>query len=56
MQNRRVNPVGKSTKRILITNVSVARLAPAETETECVVRDRNVRGFIVKVATRRKAY
>ena len=50
------NPVGKSTKRILITDVSVARLAPAETETGYVVRDRDVRGFIVKVGMRRKTY
>ncbi len=56
MQNRRANPVGKSTKRILITDVSVARLAPAETETGYVVRDRDVRGFIVKVGMRRKTY
>ena len=48
--------MGKGTKRILITDASVARLAPAKTEAGYVVRDRDVRGFIVKVGMRRKTY
>ena len=48
--------MGKSTKRILITDASVARLAPANTEAGYVVRDRDVPGFIVKVGMRRKTY
>jgi integrase len=56
MQNRRANRVNKGTKRVLITDVSVARLAPAKTEIGYVVRDRDVRGFLVKVGMRRKTY
>jgi integrase len=48
--------MGKITKRILITDASVARLAPAKIEAGYVVRDRDVRGFIVKVGMRRKTY
>jgi integrase len=48
--------VGKATKRILITDASVTRLAPAKTEAGYLVRDRDVRGFIVKVGMRRKTY
>jgi site-specific recombinase XerD len=48
--------VGRINKRILITDASVARLAPSEIEAGYVVRDRDVRGFIVKVGMRRKTY
>ena len=48
--------MNKSTKHILITDVSVARLAAAKTEAGYVVRDRDVRGFIVKIGMRRKTY
>jgi site-specific recombinase XerD len=48
--------MGKATKRILITDASVARLAPAKIEAGYVVRDRDLRGFIVKVGMRRKTY
>jgi integrase len=48
--------MGSGTKHILITDASVARLAPAKTEAGYVVRDRDVRGFIVKVGMRRKTY
>jgi integrase len=48
--------MGKATKRILITDASVARLAPAQIQAGYVVRDRDVRGFIVKVGMRRKTY
>ena len=47
---------GKGPPRILITDASVARLASAKTEAGYVVRDRDVRGFIVKVGKRRKTY
>jgi integrase len=47
---------GKGPPRILITDASVARLAPAKTAAGYVVRDRDVRGFIVKVGKRRKTY
>ena len=48
--------MNKSTKHILITDVSVAQLAAAKTEAGYVVRDRDVRGFIVKIGMRRKTY
>ena len=48
--------MGRVTKRILITDASVARLAPAKIEAGYVVRDRDLRGFIVKVGMRRKTY
>ena len=48
--------MGKATKRILITDASVARLAPAKIEAGYVIRDRELRGFIVKVGMRRKTY
>jgi integrase len=44
------------TRRTLITDTSVARLALARSEAGYVVRDRDVRGFIVKVGMRRKTY
>jgi Arm DNA-binding domain len=44
------------TRRTLITDTSVARLALARSEAGYVVRDREVRGFIVKVGMRRKTY
>ena len=56
MQKSRTIRVNKGAKRILITDTSVARLAPARTEAGYVVRDRDVRGFIVKVGIRRKTY
>ena len=48
--------MNRTAKRILITDVGVARLAPAKTEVGYVVRDRDVRGFLVKVGMRRKTY
>jgi hypothetical protein len=48
--------VGRTAKRILITDGSVARLARSEIEAGYVVRDRDVRGFIVKVGIRRKTF
>ena len=48
--------MGNATKRIVITDASVARLVPAKIEAGYVVRDRDVRGFIVKVGMRRKTY
>jgi|SRR5271166_4634333 len=44
------------TRRTLITDTSVARLALARSEAGYLVRDREVRGFIVKVGMRRKTY
>src|SRR5271155_3292402 len=46
----------KASRRALITDTSVARLAFAKDEAGYVVRDRDVRGFIVKVGMRRKTY
>jgi integrase len=48
--------MGRTAERILITDGSVARLAPSLIEAGYVVRDRDVRGFIVKVGIRRKTY
>jgi integrase len=48
--------MGKASRRALITDTSVARLALAKDEAGYVVRDRDVRGFIVKVGMRRKTY
>ena len=45
-----------TTRRTLITDTSVARLGFASTEAGYVVRDRDVRGFIVKVGMRRKTF
>jgi hypothetical protein len=45
-----------ASKRILITDTSVGRLALAKDEAGYVVRDREVRGFIVKVGMGRKTY
>ena len=43
-------------RRTLITDSSVGRLPFAKDEAGYVVRDREVRGFIVKVGMRRKTY
>lgn len=56
MQKQDSRLVNKGTKRILITDAGVARLPLAKTEAGYVVRDRDVRGFIVKVGMRRKTY
>jgi integrase len=48
--------VASASKHTLITETSVARLAFARDEAGYVVRDRDVRGFIVKVGMRRKTY
>jgi len=48
--------VAKGTRRILLSDSSVARLPSAKAEGGYVVRDRDVRGFIVKVGMRRKTY
>jgi integrase len=48
--------MGNTSKRIFMTDASVARLTPARDEAGYVVRDRDVRGFIVKVGMRRKTY
>lgn len=48
--------MGDASKRVLITDTSVARLALARGAAGYVVRDREVRGFIVKVGMRRKTY
>jgi integrase len=45
-----------TTRRTLISDTSVAHLAFARTEAGYVVRDRDVRGFIVKVGMRRKTF
>ena len=56
MQKSKVNPMGSATLRILITDASVARLALAKTEAGYIARDREVRGFMVKIGIRRKTY
>jgi|SRR5712671_493563 len=56
MQKLKVHPMGSATPRILITDASVARLALAKTEAGYIARDREVRGFIVKIGMRRKTY
>jgi hypothetical protein len=56
MQKPKPHPKGSSTPRILITDASVAHLAFAKTEAGYIARDREVRGFIVKVGMRRKTY
>jgi integrase len=56
MQKTEASSMGRIAKRILITDASVARLAPATIEAGYVVRDRDVRGFIVKVGMRRKTF
>jgi|HubBroStandDraft_6_1064221.scaffolds.fasta_scaffold948545_2 hypothetical protein len=43
-------------RRTLITETNVGRLPFAKDEAGYVVRDREVRGFIVKVGMRRKTY
>jgi hypothetical protein len=48
--------MGDAARRTLITDISVARLAFARTEAGYVVRDRHLRGFIVKIGMRRKTY
>ena len=48
--------MGNTSKRIFITEASVARLTLARDEAGYVVRDRDVRGFIVKVGMGRKTY
>ena len=48
--------MGNTSKRIFITDTSVARLTLARDEAGYVVRDRDVRGFIVKVGMGRKTY
>src|SRR5258708_36965246 len=48
--------MGDAARRILITDTSIGRLALARDEAGYVVRDRDVRGFIVKVGMRRKTY
>src|SRR5271170_7143868 len=49
-------PMGNTSKRIFMTDTSVARLTLARDEAGYVVRDRDVRGFIVKVGMGRKTY
>ena len=56
MQKSKPHLKGSATPRILITDASVARLALARTEAGYIARDREVRGFIVKVGMRRKTY
>jgi integrase len=48
--------MGDAARRTLITDTSVARLPLARNEAGYVVRDRDVRGFIVKIGMRRKTY
>src|ERR1700722_6224642 len=48
--------MGNASRRALITDTSVARLPLARDEAGYAVRDRDVRGFIVKVGMRRKTY
>jgi integrase len=48
--------MGDAARRTLITDTSVARLPLARSEAGYVVRDRDVRGFIVKIGMRRKTY
>jgi integrase len=48
--------MGDATRRTLITDTSIARLPLARSDAGYVVRDRDVRGFIVKVGMRRKTY
>lgn len=45
-----------ASKRVLVTDTSVGRLAFAKDEAGYVIRDREIRGFIVKVGMRRKTY
>ncbi len=56
MQKLDPAPMGDAARRTLITDTSVARLALAKDEAGYVVRDRDVRGFIVKVGMRRKTF
>jgi integrase len=48
--------IGDATTRTLITDTSIARLAFARTKAGYDVRDRDLRGFIVKVGIRRKTF